>query len=116
MPLSILLHCFKGEKTGIYFVDSTKLSVCHNKRIFRNKTFKNLAVRGKSTMGWFFGFKLHLIINNKGQFIAMKITKANVDDRAGLNGILKGLKGFLFGDKGYISEKLFKELYRKGLK
>ena len=63
LPLCLLLQCFRGEETGIYFVDSTKPVVCHNRRTKRNKVFKGLAKRGRSTMGWFFGFKLHMVIN-----------------------------------------------------
>ena len=55
-----------GQCTGITYVDSTKISVCHNKRIRRNKVFNDVAGRGKSTMGWFFGLKLHLVCNEKG--------------------------------------------------
>ena len=64
-----LHHCCRGECTGISFIDSTVLRVCHNKRNKRNKTFKGFAEVGKSTMGWFFGIKLHLIINDKGEIL-----------------------------------------------
>ena len=115
MPLAILLHCFSGEETGIYFADSTTLKVCHNKRIGRHKVFEGLAARGKSTMGWFFGLKLHLIINHKGQIMAIKITPGNVDDRAALQDITKTLKGKIYADKGYIGKDIFAKLWRKGL-
>jgi hypothetical protein len=116
VPLYLMIHMLRGEETGIYFIDSTSLPVCHNKRISRNKVFKGMAERGKTTMGWFFGFKLHVVINNKGQVMAIKITKGNVDDRVPLASLTKGLKGLLAADKGYISKKLFAELYARGLK
>ena len=115
MPLTILLHSLSGEETGIYFADATPLKVCRNKRIYQHKTFDGLAARGKSTMGWFFGFKLHAIINHKGEIMAVKITPGNVDDRAPLEGMLKNLNGKVFADKGYIDKKLFKRLWDQGI-
>ena len=115
MPLTILLHSLSGEETGIYFADSTPLKVCHNRRIYNHKVFDGLAARGKSTMGWFFGFKLHVVINHKGEIMACKITPGNMDDRTVLEHLTQSLKGKLYADKGYISQKLFKALWHKGL-
>ena len=115
LPLSVLLQSLSGKKTGIYIADSTSLSVCHNMRIKRHKVFKDLAERGKTTMGWFYGFKLHVIINNKGELMAVKLTSGNVDDRSVVKELTKNLKGKLFGDKGYISKDLFKSLWKRGL-
>ncbi len=115
MPLTILLHSITGDKTGIYFADSTSLKVCRNPRISNHKVFKGLAKRGKSTMGWFFGFKLHLIINHKGQIMAVKITSGNTDDRKALVKMVKDLKGKCYADKGYIGKDIFKTLWEKGL-
>jgi hypothetical protein len=85
MPMTLFLKtCCLGECTGISFVDSTPIRVCKNKRISRNKVFKGIATTGKSTMGWFYGFKLHLIINDKGELLNFVITQANVDDRSTL--------------------------------
>lgn len=116
VPLCVLLQGLFGEETGIYIADATSLPVCHNKRINRNRVFKGLAARGKTTMGWFYGLKLHLVINHKGSIIAVKITPGNVDERTVLNEMTSHLKGSLFADKGYISHNLFKELYQRGLK
>lgn len=116
LPLVILLHSLKGKKTGIYFMDSTKLKVCDNKRISRNKVFENLAQRGKTSMGWFFGFKLHLVVNHKSEIVAVKITAGNVDDRSIVEELTKNLKGKVYADKGYLSTKLFKNLFFKGLR
>lgn len=107
----------RGECTGISFIDSTILRVCHNKRIKRNKTFKGIAEVGKSTMGWFFGFKLHLIINDKGEILSFYLTKGNVDDRdaKAITQMTKEIFGKLFGDKGYISKVLSDLLFGNGI-
>jgi len=81
LPFTVLLQAFKGEETGIYFADSTSLKVCHNTRIHNHAVFEGLAQRGKITMGWFFGLKLHLIINHKGEIMAIKITPGDTDDK-----------------------------------
>lgn len=114
-PLCLLIHSLQGQETGIYVTDSTKLGVCANPRIARNKTFKGLAARGRSTMGWFFGFKLHIVMNHKGELMALKITPGNEDDRAPLESMAKGLKGKILADKGYISKPLFDRLWKQGL-
>ncbi len=109
--------CALGNCTGISFVDSTPIKVCGNKRIKRNKVFKNLATTGKSSMGWFYGFKLHIVINDKGEILSFCVTRANVDDREPLKNenFLKQIFGKLFGDKGYISEKLQQLLFVDGI-
>lgn len=116
VPLCVLLQSLFGEETGIYIADATSLPVCHNKRINRNRVFKGLAARGKTTMGWFYGLKLHLVINHKGSIIAVKITPGNVDERTVLDEMTLHLKGSLFADKGFISQELFRKLYHRGLK
>ena len=109
--------CCLGKCTGISFVDSTPIRVCNKKRISRNKVFKDIATTGKSTMGWFHGFKLHIIINDKGEILSFCITQANVDDREPLKneGFLKAIFGKLFADKGYISQKLHELLFVDGI-
>jgi len=115
VPLCAFVHSLTGEKPGIYFVDSTLLKACHIKREKQNKVFAGIAKKSKSTMGWFFGFKLHIVINDKGELMAFKITKGNVDDREPVHALVKGLVGKLVGDKGYISNNLFLELWNDGL-
>ena len=116
VPLTAYLHSCSGEKTGLYYVDSTPLQVCHNKRIYRHKTFKGIAERGTSSMGWFFGFKLHTVINHKGEIVSFCITKGNVDDRIPLEPLFKNLKGIAAGDKGYLSKEKTEILLEKGLR
>lgn len=116
LPVSILLQLIKGEETGIYFIDSTKLQICHNKRTNSNRVFGKLSKIGKSSYGWFIGFKLHIVINHKGAIVAVKITKGNKSDLSCAKYLSKGLEGKIFGDKGYISRDLFQDLYRSGLR
>lgn len=111
-----LQQCLFIKGDAVHFVDATSLPVCHNKRIKRNKVFKGLAKRGKTTMGWFFGFKLHLIINRKGEIASLQITPGNCDDRKPVQKMAFDLRGLMVGDKGYIDVKLFNVLFGKGLK
>ena len=115
-PLSILLQCLFGEARGIYFLDATKLSICHCRREKRNKVFGKIAEKSKTSMGWFFGFKMHMIINDVGEIMAIKITKGYIDDRTPVAELTKKLKGSIYADKGYIGADLFKDLYKRGLK
>lgn len=115
IPLFAYLLHHAGAITGIAFIDSTSIAVCHNKRIRRNKVFKNLAKRGKTTSGWFYGFKLHLIINDRGEILAFQLIQGNVSDVSMVETLSKRLIGKLFGDKGYISAELCKKLFERGL-
>lgn len=107
----------QGECTGISFIDSTPLQVCHIKREKQHKVFKGIAEKSKSTMGWYFGFKLHLIINDKGEVLSFCFSKANVDDRDRkiMSIMTKEVFGKLFGDRGYISQKLAEYLWNDGI-
>lgn len=110
LPLcGYLRHCF-GACTGISFIDSTPLAVCHNRRIAQHNVFAGSAARGKTSVGWFFGFKLHLVFNDQGELLNIALTPGQVDDRKPVPQLVKQLFGKLFGDKGYISQALFKQL------
>jgi Transposase DDE domain len=115
VPLLFFLLSRLGKKTGIYYIDSTSLPVCDNHRIHRHKTFAGLAGRGKTSMGWFFGFKLHLVFNHLNQIVAFKLTCGQVHDTKPVPQLTKNLLGKLFADKGYISKQLAQELLRRGL-
>ena len=118
LPLTIFIKkVLLGTCTGISFVDSTPLHVCRNQRILIHKTFEGFAERGKCSMGWFFGFKLHLIINDKGEILNFMFTLGNVDDREPLKQgkFLKNIKGKLCADKVYIGQALFENLFLNGI-
>ena len=118
LPMSMFLKsCCMGESTGISFIDSTPIRVCKNKRIKRNKVFAGLAQLGKSTMGYFFGFKLHIVINERGELLNFVITPGNTDDREPLKNknFIKALKGKIYADKGYINKELTRVLFMDGL-
>ena len=116
VPLACYLHSRKGPCTGIAFVDSTPLAVCRNPRIKQHKVFDGLAARGKSSMGWFYGFKLHLVVNERGDLLGVRLTPGNVDDRQPVPPMVQHLVGKLFGDRGYIATWLHDELFAHGLK
>ena len=109
-------YCHQSKTTGISYIDSTSIAVCHSKRITRNKVFSGLAKLGKTTKGWFYGLKLHLVINEKGDIQRLTFTAGNIDDRVPVPNITKHLTGLLFGDKGYVKQELFQSLYDRGLK
>ena len=118
LPLAIFIKkVLLGKCTGISFVDSTPLRVCRNQRIHVHKVFKGIAERGKCSMGWFFGFKLHLICNEKGELLNFMITPGDVDDRKPLElkSFIEFIYGKLVGDKGYISKNLFQRLFVDGI-
>lgn len=118
MPMALFLKtCCLGKCTGISFIDSTPVRVCKNKRINRNKVFKGIANTGKSTMGWFHGFKLHIIINEQGEILNFTITQASEDDREPLKQerFLDRIFGKLFADKGYVGKELAKLLFVDGV-
>ncbi len=104
-----------GQATGVAFIDSTPFSVCHNRRIGRHRVFAEVATRGKSSMGWFYGFKLHLIVNDQGELLAVQLTPGNIDDRKPVPQMTKNLWGKLVGDRGYLSQALFEQLCARGL-
>lgn len=114
--LFIKTHCL-GNCTGINYIDSPPLRVCHNRRIHNHKVFSGFAERGHCSMGWFFGFKLHLIVNDKGELMGFYLTKGNVDyrDIKVLTNMTENIFGKLFGDKGYISNSLSELLFQDGI-
>ena len=118
VPLTLFIKkVLPGKCTGISFVDSTPLRVCKNQRIHIHKVFKGIAQRGKCSMGWFFGFKLHLICNEKGELLNFMITPGDIDDRKPLEykAFIDFIYGKLVSDKGYISKNLFQRLFVDGI-
>lgn len=118
IPLALFIKkVLLGKCTGVSFVDSTPLRVCKNQRIHLHKVFKGIAARGKCSMGWFFGFKLHLICNERGELLNFMVTPVDVDDRKPLEykNFVDFLFGKLVGDKGYISKGLFNRLFVDGI-
>jgi len=113
--LTLYMHSRLGQTQGIAYIDSTPLPVCHNKRIFHHKVFAGLAARGKSSLGYFFGFKLHLLVNDQGELLSFFLSPGNVDDRKPVPTLTKRLWGKLFADKGYISQPLFEQLFAQGI-
>jgi len=93
-------YCKKGVE--LQFADSSKLAVCHIKREFTHKVAKGVASKSKSTMGWYYGFKLHLVVDREGLIVGWRITTATVDDRKGLALIWKELTGMVVADAGYL--------------
>ena len=119
MPLALFLKMYRmGKCTGVSFIDSTPIAVCHNRRIHQHKVFDGLAKRGHSSKGWFYGFKLHLVHNDKGEIVDFQITPGNVHDNSVLKckRFMKQVYGKLFGDKGYIvNKKVFDTLFLRGI-
>ena len=118
LPLAVFLktRCL-GKCTGISYVDSSHIKACHIKRAHSHKVLKDLATKGQYSIGWFFGLKLHFIINDKGEILDFVLTPGNIDERQPLigNNLLTKIYGKLYGDKGYISQSLFEKLFIDGI-
>jgi transposase len=110
LPLcAYLKRCF-GACSGISFIDSTSLKVCHNRRIHQHRVFQDLAARGRTSVDWFFGLKLHLVVNEQGELLNLTLTPGNIDDRKPVPHLLQALFGKVFADRGYVSQALFEQL------
>ena len=118
LPLYAFLwsECMGGCQ-GLSFIDSSKIAVCHNRRIFSHRVFAGLAARGKTSVDWFYGFKLHLTINTKGELLGVALSQGNTDDRnrSILKQVTHLLKGILVGDRGYIGKAVKEELAQGGI-
>ena len=112
--LICLLKSLMGEVSDYMFIDATPHAVCHNRREASHKVFKDLAAKGKTSTGFFFGLKLHMLINTQGEIVRLAITPGNCDDRSPVRDMLKGIKTKLIGDKGYVSKDLFNDLFQQG--
>jgi hypothetical protein len=117
MPTALVALCGYlqtqyGRCTGISFIDATSLAVCDNHRIHSHRVFDGLAKRGKTSMGWVYGFKLHVVVNDCGELLCCCLSAANVHDTKPVPKLAAHLFGKLFGDKGYISKNLFEALFK----
>ena len=110
VPLCAYLHACFGTCNGSSCIDSTALAVCHNRRIRQHKVFAGIAQRGKTSLGWFYGFKVHVVVNDRGELLGVQLTPGNTDDRKPVPALARRLYGKLFGDKGYLSQALFRRL------
>jgi hypothetical protein len=115
-PLTLFAKVNTGKRTGIYYIDASCLPVCHVKRSNKHKTFDAIAQYGHTSVGWFFGLKLHIVINDQGELIAFKVTPGHYHDSKKAPSLLKSLQGLAFGDKGYLGKRIFEQLSAKGLK
>lgn len=113
VPLCAFLQSIRAEFDGIGFIDSTSIAVCNNKRISSHTVFRDFAQLGKTTKGWFYGFKLHLVCNSQGELCACRITPGNCDDRKPVEQMTMNMFGKLFGDKGYIDQSLNQTLIER---
>lgn len=105
----MMFAALRGDATEIMFADSTPYSVCRVARRYGHKVFKGLAALSKNSIGWFYGFKLHFLFNDKGEILRLSITPGNTDDRKGLKGLLDGFIGKIFADRGYLGKAFFDE-------
>jgi hypothetical protein len=115
LPLYLWVMSRRGEESGVAYIDSTSLSVCHSKRRFQHRTFQDFAQSGKTSVGWFFGFKLHLVINDRGAILAVKLTAGNRHDSQVAYPLLASLEGLVIGDKAYLGQALSQALYTQGV-
>lgn len=105
----------QNSTTMVKFIDSTSVAVCKNKRIFHHKVCNGVAARGKSSMGWFYGFKLHICVDEQGNLLSCVVTPGNIGDREPVKSLLKSIQGIVVADAGYLSVELTHELHALGI-
>lgn len=115
LGLFAFFQTIKGNCSGVSIVDSTALAVCHNRRIHQHQVFEGHAARGKTSVDWFFGFKLHLVINHLGEIIDFRLTAGNINDRQPVTDLCQHVFGILVGDKGYLGRSLKARLRQQGV-
>lgn len=105
-------------ESSVAIVDSSKLQICHmlRKKRAKKSLLKRSARIGKNLAGFYFGFKLHFLMDMHGQPLNFRVTAANVDDRRALRTMLDGFRGTVVGDKGYLSAQLSKDLAKSGIR
>ena len=104
--------------TGKSYIDSTPMKACHPKRTGSHSVVKNIASVGKTSNGWFYGTKLHLVVTSLGEIVNFKLTPGNIADnnKKVLRDLVRKIWGKLFGDKGYIvGQETRKELHEQGV-
>jgi hypothetical protein len=110
LPLAVYLHTQLGDGTGLSCVDATSLGVCQHARIHQHNVFLADARRGKTSVGWFYGFQLHLVVNDRGELLAFCLTPGKMDDRCPVPRLVRRLFGKRFGDRGDLSQPLAEQL------
>lgn len=115
LGLFAFFQTIKGNCSGVSIVDSTALAVCHNRRIHQHQVFVGHAARGKTSVDWFFGFKLHLVINHLGEIVDFRLTAGNINDRQPVPDLCQHVFGILVGDKGYLGRSLKDRLRQRGV-
>ncbi|MEQ1144813.1 IS982 family transposase [Acinetobacter soli] len=105
----------KGQDTQYLWIDSTTLLVCKNQRIQRHKSLVQIASRGRSSMGWFYGCKLHIAMDQFGEIACSALSNGHVADIKMVEQLVAGLNGKLYGDRGYISQELKIRLKDRGI-
>lgn len=104
--LALHFALMKGHQSAYLWIDSTTLVVCKNQRIQRHKSLSAIATRGKSSMGWFFGCKLHLLMNQSGEIVNTALSNGHIADIKIVERLVEGLAAKLYADRGYISHNL----------
>lgn len=116
IPLTVYLKtCCMGRCDGLSFIDSSAIAVCDNHRIHSNKVFEGFAARGKTSTGWFYGFKLHLVVSHTGELLSVCLTPGNTDDRSPVLDLMDGITGMVYADKGYVAQWLQELLAEDGI-
>jgi hypothetical protein len=90
---------------AVKFADSTKLRVCEIFRSLSHKVAKGVASKSKTHTGWFYGFRLHIVINGWLEILGIRITTATEDERRALASMWDDFLGMIVADAGYVGKE-----------